>query len=157
MGRFVLLNALGRGAKTTGQAEPGLPNSRKVLRVAGSEVPRCRKQIKLQAKIVGVPILHLWLMTRYFTGSVNWITDLTPYLPQDVAGHYEEKMTQVSVARSAQIITLNDWKCAQYTGFDLKIFEKILQHICGCRHRHSRGRPSDAKSHKQWTVSLRTW
>jgi Tfp pilus assembly protein PilO len=48
-------------------------------------------------------------MTRYFTDSVSWVTDLTPYLPQDVAGHYEEKMTQVSAVKSLRLITLDDW------------------------------------------------
>jgi hypothetical protein len=61
---------------------------------------------------VGEPILRLWLMIGYFTGSVSWITDFTPYLPQDIAGAYEEKMTQVSITRSVRLITLDDWKCA---------------------------------------------
>jgi hypothetical protein len=52
-------------------------------------------------------------MTGYFTESVSWVTDLTPYLPQDVAGHYEEKMTQVSAVKSLRLITLDDLKCAQ--------------------------------------------
>jgi hypothetical protein len=52
-------------------------------------------------------------MGRYFTGSVNWITDSVPYLPQDAAGHHEEKMTQVSVIRFVRLVTLDYWKCAQ--------------------------------------------
>jgi hypothetical protein len=52
-------------------------------------------------------------MTRYFTSSVNWVTDLTPYLPQDIEGLYEEEMTQVSAVKSVRLITLNDLKCAQ--------------------------------------------
>jgi hypothetical protein len=47
-------------------------------------------------------------MTRYFTDSVSWVTDLTPYLPQDAAGHHEEKMTQVSAAQFGRLITLDD-------------------------------------------------
>jgi hypothetical protein len=67
----------------------------------------------LQAEVAGAPILPLWLTACYFTGSVTWITDLTPHLPQDAARHHEEKMTQVSAASSARRITLDDWKYAQ--------------------------------------------
>jgi hypothetical protein len=52
-------------------------------------------------------------MTRYFTGSVSWVTDLTPYLPQYVAGHYEEKMTRVSALKFIFWNTGVGGECAQ--------------------------------------------
>ena len=76
-------------------------------------LPRCREIDQITGRSVGGTILRLWLMTGYFTDSVSWVTDLTPYLPQDVAGHYEEKMTQVSAVKSLRLITLDDLKCAQ--------------------------------------------
>lgn len=108
MGRFVLLNVLGRGPKTVGQAELDLPQLLKILRFAGRRDRAAAKEWHSRAEVVGAPILRLWLTTGYFTGSVSWITDLTPYLPQDVAGNYEAKMIQVSAARSARLITLDD-------------------------------------------------
>jgi hypothetical protein len=62
----------------------------------------------LQAEVAAWAILQPWLTARYFTGSVSWVTDLTPYLPQDVPGNHEEKMTQVSAARFVRLITLDD-------------------------------------------------
>ena len=62
----------------------------------GEQVFAAAKSTKLQSEVVGWPILLLWLMISYFTGSVSWLTDLAPYLPQYGAGYYEEKMTQVS-------------------------------------------------------------
>jgi hypothetical protein len=81
------------------QAEAGLPKPRKILRIAGWEGPVTAKRHKIQAKVVSSPILRLWLTSRYFTGSVSWVTDLARYLQQDAAGHYEEKMTQISAAK----------------------------------------------------------
>jgi hypothetical protein len=52
-------------------------------------------------------------MTRYFTGFVSWVTDLTPYLPQYVVGDYEEKMTQVSALKFIFWNTGGDGKCVQ--------------------------------------------
>jgi hypothetical protein len=72
-----------------GQAEPGLPEFHKILRNGVRRALIAANWNKLQAKVVALSIWRLWLMTRYFTGSVNWVTDLAPYLPQYVAGHYE--------------------------------------------------------------------
>jgi hypothetical protein len=52
-------------------------------------------------------------MTRYFTGSVSWVTDLAPYLPQYVAGHYEGKMTQVFATKFLQRNTWGSGKCVR--------------------------------------------
>jgi len=85
------------GAKTAGQAEEGPPKLRKILRIGLRGVrPAAAKSDQLQAEVVERSILRLWLTARYFTDSVSWVTDLAPYLPQDAAGHYEEKTTQVS-------------------------------------------------------------
>jgi len=82
----------------------------------GSGATRGRDAAKwhqLQAVVVGRSNLRLWLMTRYFTGSVSWVTDLTPYLPQYVVGHYEEKMTRVSALEFILLNTGDGGKCVQ--------------------------------------------
>jgi hypothetical protein len=70
-------------------------------------------------------ICVVWLTARYFTGSVSWLTDLTPYLPQDAAGHHEGKMAQVSVAGFVLMNTWDDWKCVKVSRIQLQCIQEI--------------------------------
>jgi hypothetical protein len=104
---------LGGAPKPWGSLNRARPNCVKFYDLPVRTSFAAAKTRELRAEVVGGTIRRLWLMTGYFTDSVSWVTDLTPYLPQDVAGYYEEKMTQVSAVKSPRLITLDDCKCAQ--------------------------------------------
>ena len=102
---------VGGAPKPWGRLKRAYPNCVKFYESGARRGPAAAKMKQLQAEVVGGAILRLMANARYFTGSVSWVTDFVPYLPQYVAGHYEEKTTQVS---AAGFIQWNTWDSRRY-------------------------------------------
>lgn len=68
MGRFVLLNAPGRGPKTGGQAQFSLSKLRKILEIWARRSSAAAKWIQLQAEVVETTILRLMANGPLFYG-----------------------------------------------------------------------------------------